>query len=353
EDVLYTTFLGPNDTNAEDWFCAANFLAYSNALYVARTVGAGALNATDTGTGHLIKNNADFDSQNVAGTLDTAALAVIAKYPGVYGNDIVVHVADNTNFAGWAYEPNFDRAPAAGELAIAVVKAGALVETFIVSTSATAKDAQGNSLFADDVIARRSQYIFVNSPVLVGADAATGAPMTYTLAGGADGAVPALADYQATWTSVFGNPGDIDIGICITGGSGPTLGAWIVQNIAETRKDCVVTLSPAKADVVGNANPLNAIVAERGVNGAANVSSSYGFMDGNYKYQYDRYNDKYRWIPLNGDTAGLMAYTEGVADAWFSPAGYIRGKIKNVVKLAWNPVKAERDELYKVNINPV
>jgi phage tail sheath protein FI len=68
---------------------------------------------------------------------------------------------------------------------------------------------------------------------------------------------------------------------------------------------------------------------------------------------YDKYNDVYRFVPLNGDTAGLCAYTDGVADPWFSPAGYNRGSVRGAIKLAYNPMKADRDILYKARINPV
>ena len=77
------------------------------------------------------------------------------------------------------------------------------------------------------------------------------------------------------------------------------------------------------------------------------------FRSSGYKYQYDKYNDLYRWIPLNGDTAGLCVRTDSVRDAWWSPAGFNRGQIKNIVKLAFNPRQADRDVLYKAGVNPV
>jgi len=83
------------------------------------------------------------------------------------------------------------------------------------------------------------------------------------------------------------------------------------------------------------------------------VSSSYAVMDSGWKYMYDKYNDVYRWVPLNGDVAGLCARTDTERDPWFSPAGLTRGQIKNVIKLAYNPNKAQRDTLYKAGINPV
>lgn len=82
-------------------------------------------------------------------------------------------------------------------------------------------------------------------------------------------------------------------------------------------------------------------------------STSYAVLDSGYKYQYDKYNDQYRWVPLNGDIAGLAAYTDSIRDAWWSPAGFNRGQIKNIVKLAWNPKKGERDILYKNGVNPI
>lgn len=131
-----------------------------------------------------------------------------------------------------------------------------------------------------------------------------------------------------------------------------TLANWLIDNIAEheTRQDCVVFVSPQKGDVVNNVgNEYAACVAFRN-----NLrASSYGVLDSGYKYMYDRYNDVFRWVPLNGDIAGLCARTDTTNDPWWSPAGFSRGHIKNVVKLAWNPRQAFRDELYKNDINPV
>lgn len=109
-------------------------------------------------------------------------------------------------------------------------------------------------------------------------------------------------------------------------------------------------VSPDKASVVYNSgNELDSVIAFRN----ALRSTSYGFLDSGYKYMYDRYNDIYRWVPLNGDMAGLAARTEHTNDAWWSPAGYNRGQVKNIVQLAWNPRRAFRDQLYKNGINPV
>jgi phage tail sheath protein FI len=126
-----------------------------------------------------------------------------------------------------------------------------------------------------------------------------------------------------------------------------------VVSLAENRKDCVVFVSPSLESVV-NVSPADQasnVVSFR--NNNINVNSSYAVMDSGWKYQYDRYNDKYRYVPLNGDIAGLAARTEATNDAWFSPAGFNRGQIKNIVKLRYNPVKLDRDLLYKNSINPI
>jgi phage tail sheath protein FI len=132
-----------------------------------------------------------------------------------------------------------------------------------------------------------------------------------------------------------------------------TIATYIINNICETRKDCIVCLSPEAADVVNNSTyagkEAEDIIAFRNTL----PSSSYAVMDGAWKYQYDKYNDVYRYVPMNGDTAGLMVRTDTTRDPWFSPAGFNRGNVKNVVKLSFNPKKAERDVLYKAGVNPV
>jgi phage tail sheath protein FI len=112
----------------------------------------------------------------------------------------------------------------------------------------------------------------------------------------------------------------------------------------------VVFLSPPKSNVVDNAgSETTAITTYRNTL----TSSSYAVLDSNWKYQYDKYSDVYRWVPMNGDVAGLCARTDLERDPWFSPGGLNRGIIKNVIKLAWNPTKTNRDDLYVKGINPV
>lgn len=154
---------------------------------------------------------------------------------------------------------------------------------------------------------------------------------------------------QNGW-SLFANAEEVDVTLLFAGAGNPTVGKWIVDNIADVRKDLVVCVSPAQASVVNNSGSEQTATLSDGTTLGA---SSYAFMDSAYKYMLDRYNDITRWVPLNGDMAGLMARTDKTNDAWFSPAGFNRGNIKNAIKLSWSQSKADRDELYKASINPI
>ena len=160
---------------------------------------------------------------------------------------------------------------------------------------------------------------------------------------------------MATAYDKFASAEDIDISLILTGKSqygtvGEGLANYLIDNIAEYRKDCVVFVSPERGDVVADpGDEASNIVTFRN----SLRSTSYAVLDSGYKYQYDKYNDIYRYVPLNGDIAGTVVRTDNTRDPWFSPAGFNRGQIKNIVKLAYNPDKADRDVLYKSGINPV
>ena len=183
-------------------------------------------------------------------------------------------------------------------------------------------------------------------------------PESFSFDGGSDGSVEGtalLASGIQTALDKFKNKEDIDIQIIMAGqstqGTNDTqIANYIIDNISSVRKDCMACVSPARADVINNAGgELDAIIAFRN----SLTSSSFAVCDTGYKYQYDKFSDVYRYVPLNGDIGGTMARTDHERDFFFSPAGFARGSIKNVVKLAYTPVKADRDELYKRDINPV
>ena len=249
--------------------------------------------------------------------------------------------------------------------------AGEILETFEgVSQAHDAKDASGNSNYYADVIYRQSKFIYWIDHISTLSDGASKTGTTFdntvgdafvisntSLTGGTDDFVATNAEI-ATAYEKFNDTENVDISLLICGPSQTSADATgdtkatAVMDIASARKDCVAFISPARADVVGVAN---AITQTQNVVGFADglPSSSYAVIDSGYKQMYDRYNDVFRFVPLNGDIAGLCARTDSIADPFFSPAGYNRGQIRGAVKLAFNPNQTQRDELYKARVNPV
>jgi hypothetical protein len=174
----------------------------------------------------------------------------------------------------------------------------------------------------------------------------------YTLSGGVDDFASTDANIQNGYVK-FANSDEYDISLIPLGNVSAVTANFIVNAVAETRKDCVVFMSPNEDGSPILSTGSTATDAMISYRNATNISSSYAVIDSGWKYQYDRYNDTYRWVPLNGDIAGLCARTDYTADAWYSPGGFNRGQIKNVVKLAVNPGQADRDVLYSAGINPV
>jgi len=244
---------------------------------------------------------------------------------------------------------------------------GTILEVFQgLSRASDAKTEDGSSLFVRDVINNTSKFVFYNANRVAGytntavnmASLANNTPLSVSFVGGSDGADESTIAVTELFSGyeLFQSAEDVDVSLILTGkarGSqnGAQLPNYLIENIAEVRKDCVVFVSPNREAVVLNAasDEVDDVVTFRN----AVTATSYAVLDSGYKYQYDKYNDVYRYIPLNGDIAGLCVRTDDVRDPWFSPAGFNRGAIKNVIKLAYNPSKAERDVLYKNGINPV
>jgi phage tail sheath protein FI len=151
--------------------------------------------------------------------------------------------------------------------------------------------------------------------------------------------------------SLFTNADVIDISLVVTADADVTVQQWVIDNIVNSRMDCVAFISPPASAVINQTgNELSNIQTW---NTSLSRSTSYAVADTGWKYMFDKYNNQYRWVPLNGDIAGLCVFTDSVRDPWWSPAGFNRGNLKNVVKLAWNPNKSQRDSLYSLGINPV
>ena len=243
---------------------------------------------------------------------------------------------------------------------------GQILEVYEGLSRATdAKTESGESNWWINVIKSQSNYVWAKNAYGLAANTTAAASTALTtdnaiydsLKLGTDSAAEgsmSLADISAGY-DMFKSAEDVDISLILQGKAlGGTadsgVAKYIIDNICEDRKDCVLFASPSYADVVNNiGGERDAIIAFRN----ALTNSSYAIMDSGYKYAYDKYNDVYRYVPLNGDIAGLAVRSDELRDAWFSPAGYNRGAIKNVVKLPYNPKKADRDILYQNDINPV
>jgi len=384
ELTLTKTFGEPDSNSAISFFTASNFLAYGNNLSVVRAVHANTKNAdaNTTTTNTQVANSDAFqytllnsDNANVYG-------AFMARYPGALGNSLSVSVCDNaTDFAGWTYKGYFQSAPgtsdevdAAGgsndELHIVVVDtngkfsgvAGSVLETYGFVSKASNATLNGASNYYKQVVFNQSKYVYAVDPVSYSSTSATwGQPMagttfvqlsgvqTINLAGGADVAVTD-GNLESAF-DLFANKETTDISLVLTGNASAAVQNYVISNISAARADCVTFISPTQASVVNNAGDETTDIASW-LSSLATVSS-YAVADSGWKYQYDKYNNVYRWIPLNGDVAGLCVYTDTTRDPWFSPAGFSRGQIKNCIKLAWNPNKTQRDTLYASGVNSV
>jgi exonuclease III len=448
EDRLVNIFNKPNSNTATDFFTAANFLSYGNALYVVRGHN-GANNATTSGTAVLVKNEDHYNEEVISSYTDADW---IAKYPGELGNSLKVSACHNANawqstvstyytvsrnsptvnvtsttgisvgdilllgtdkeegkvksisgntitltsdYTGadvsnantvvrrWEFFGNFDQAPTTTQYAntvgaqgdamhVAVIdedgqfsgRPGTILEVYEnVSQAVDAKTEQGATNYAKDVINQRSQYIWwgdnntAQSNFGKRADAGTDfpgsdTPVTNSMSGGRDGAKMTQAQ-KIPFYNKFRSSEDVDVSLVLGSEADVTLATHLITNIAEYRKDCLVVLSPERADVVNN-NSYDGKERDDIIEFRDSLpSSSYAVLDSGWKYQYDKYNDLYRYVPLNADTAGLMVQTDLTRDPWYSPAGFNRGNVKNAIKLSYNPSKSDRDQLYKKGVNPV
>ena len=338
------------------------------------------VNFTVTVGGIKIKNTDQYlaDFANGEGVVGEFA----AKYAGSLGNSIEVSMADADTFAAWDYKAAFDSSPGTSdyvanaggsndELHIIIIDAtgawtgtaGAVLEKFaFVSKASDAKKSDGTNNYYKDVINSRSQYIWWMDHVTIGTNWGSNSSNAFVslsdayyiqLSGGVTDLNPTDGNLMTAW-GIFVDDTRFDIRLIPLGKASATVANYVISNVAEVRLDCVVFASPQDVDsgdiiIASGSTATDKIIAYRN----ALPSSSYASLDSGYKYQYDRYNDKYRWVPLNGDVAGLCARTDYQADPWFSPGGLNRGQIKNVVKLAVNPNQADRDNLYKNGVNPV
>jgi len=385
ENTLVSKVGAPNANTASSFYTAANFLAYGNQLLTIRASGPNARNAIANAnvaaavSPDLVKNSSLYET-----VIAPVNSLVSAKYAGQLGNSLRVSMADANTWSSWAYASEFDRAPSTSsfvsalggsndELHVVILDrtglisgtANTVIEKFgFVSKCADVTSFDGTSTYYRNVL-NNSKYLWWRGhPIQFGSGAGNNwgtagttafsvltSNVTIDLFGGAndlatDGNIISAYD-------ILGNDEAYDVSLLPMGASNSAVITYVISNLAERRKDCMVFFSPPLSSVQANVTqPVTSIISFRN-NTMANISSSYAVMDSGWKYQYDRYNDVYRWVPLNGDVAGLCARTDLTNDPWWSPAGLNRGQIKNVVKLAYSPNKTDRDLLYKNGVNPV
>ena len=434
EDELASRFGRPFANTAwqnyETFFTAADFLSYSNALYVTRVVSDSTSNATPTDTatgtyfeakypgelGNSVKVSVTSASSfnetivNVGSALgaeptitfnsNTISVSIATELTDAIQEDDIIRIGNdtigyqdlvvstfsddtvdsNTSFdytittknkytlpeedlltlslqRKWGYSNRVSGAPSGNSVHIVVIdkdgeitgNSGTILELYEnVSVTAGAKLPDGSNNYYPTLIENNSDWIVATSSII---SASATAPIYEELASGADGEgeLTISLGKLAAGYDLYSDPNEVDISAVLCGKSiSANLANYLVSNISENRKDCIVYASPPYASVVAPSNPTtkmsNAIAYRNSL-----TASSYLVIDTGYKYRYDKYNDAYRWVPLNGDIAGLGARVL----PWESPAGYKRGIIKNVIKLAFNPNKAQRDQLYGSDINPV
>ena len=360
--------------------------AYSANLTVTDSLRANALNyLADPTTVINVNGNANAAANIAAGdliSLDNGT--TYNRVASVNATAIIVSTALTSNVTvgtpilkKWQYADQFgvapgtsdyvsDKAGSRDEMHIIIVDedgkfsgtANTVLEKYsFVSKASDAINNDGSSNYYKTVLNTQSQYVWWLAHQPGSSNWGTAASgTTYTnlnnawyssLSAGADGTIG--NSEVVTAYGFFANPDVVDVSLLISGPGNATVATSLISTV-ESRKDALVFLSPTKASVVNNAGfESTSILSFR----AGLTSSSYAVLDSGYKYQYDKYNDVYRWVPLNGDIAGVCARTDLERDPWFSPGGLNRGIIKNVIKLAYNPTKAERDNLYVQGINPV
>ena len=323
-------------------------------------------------------------------TLGSTDFTDIGAMEGIVGETFVatgVGTGTGTASTVWDYKAQFDFAPntsttaaktangADDEVHVIVIDslglwtgtAGTVLEKYTgLSKANDNRKSDGSNNYYRDVLNAQSKYVWWMDHPTDGANwgSETNTEFdtlvvaeTSSLSGGMDDLVATDGDLMTAF-SIFANDMLYDISLVPAGPASSVVANHIINNVTAARKDCVAFVSPQNISsgevIIGaGSDAVDAVVAYRNLLPASTEEGSYGVLDSGYKYQYDRYNDKYRWIPLNGDIAGLCARTDHTDDPWYSPGGYNRGQIKNIVKLAVNPGQTERDTLYKSGVNPV
>ena len=406
EDEFEHLFLNQTNANAHGSFVARYAGALGNSLLVSVadsntfnnltctgsiTTSTTSTNVTGVGTAfttELSPGSVLYTSGNVL----LGTVASIASDTSLTLTAVAAATAVSVSFKyTWAYANQFSGKPGTSaqaasvgatndELHIIVIDQGGLftgtqgtvLEVFpYLSKASDSKDSLGNPNYYKQVLFNRSRYVYAIDPPCYSTTYGTWGSM---LAGNGSGGTPfALmnhaninnlvlnlgsgsyaettdGDFISAWDK-FTDKDQTDVSLVITADADVTVQQWVIDNIVNVRMDCIAFISPPSSAVVQQAGSETDNITTW-YNDLAR-STSYAVADSGWKYMFDKYNNVYRWVPLNGDIAGVCVYTDQTRDSWWSPAGFTRGNIKNVVKLAWSPSQTYRDALYSIGINPV
>lgn len=413
EITLVNTFGQPDTNTFISFFTCASFLSYGNNLQVIRAVASTSNNAiaNANASGVQVVNEDIFENYYLNNNNANTFGPFMARYPGALGNSIAVSIIDagplqangaiySNNFSGWAYASYFTGAANTSssavtlgasydEMHIVVIDKdgvfpqsqgvrGAVLETWpFLSKAYDGNDPLGNPSYYKQALWNNSNYIYAIDPPNYSSTQSTWGKFTagttfatlpssqyIVMSQGNDASIEGSgtgAPYSSSSTSAleqaydrFANKDHVDIDLVLTAAANATVQKYVVENVAAKRADCVAFVSPPSSAVIANyGNETTAIQSwVQGLN-IASQNGSYAVADSAWKYMFDKYNNVYRYVPLNGDIAGLCAFTDKVRDAWWSPAGFNRGGIKNAIKLSWNANQTYRDQLYSIGVNPV
>jgi hypothetical protein len=386
ELTLKNVFGKPDGNSFVSFFTAASFLAYGNNLSVARVINSSSNNAVanaSTVFSTQIQNEEQYENTILNRDLNDLYGPFMARYPGSLGNSLAVSMCANTSlFSSWSYKSLFTSAPGTSdytssvggsndEVHIVVIDAdglftgsqGTVLETYAFVSKAYDATINGATNWYKQVLFNQSQYIYAvdtpsygttNNNWFENAANKTFVSLTtnptFNLASGVESAV--TEGNLQTGYDLFANKEFIDISLVLTGDANTVVQQYVIDNVVNSRKDCVAFISPPYNNLDGS-QQITPTVGVTNWLTSLDRSSSYVVVDSGWKYMYDKYNNTYRYIPLNGDIAGLCVNTDTVRDPWYSPAGFNRGQIKNAIKLLWSPNKTQRDVLYADGVNPV
>ena len=351
--------------------------AFSSALTGTYSVTAGS--TTVTGSGTSANTQMQVGDFIVLAGRSTKVVALASNVSLTIESAHLTGASAVTATRRWEFFGEFDSAPGTSTVASAAGASGdelhvvvqdrtgditgtanTVIEKFgYLSKASNAKADAGGSNFYKDIINDRSSYVWWAAHDNAGTNwgntlsgttyTAVSTPKTYSLAGGSDGTAVTDGDRSTSYV-LLANKSEVPTSIIVSGQAVATVANRIIADVAEVRKDVIVCVSPLRANVVNNAGSEASAISTW----ADTVTrSTYAIADSGWKYQYDKYNDTYVYVPLNADVAGCMARNDLNSAPWISPAGNNAGRIQNLVRLAYNPNQADRDTLYKTSVNPV